>query len=104
MLVVVLLSCCCHYLCLLCCHVANTAAAAIVGMPLLPPPPPPPSVGVEIDACYTNADSSPATLLQIERRKKSGTKIHHGLGGRQTQIKMQQPTKNTWAQWGRDET
>jgi hypothetical protein len=28
---------------------------------------------------YTNANISPATLLRIERRKKSGTKIHHGL-------------------------
>jgi hypothetical protein len=44
-----------------------------------PPLPPLPSVGVEVDACYTNADSSPATLLLIERKKKSGTKIHHGL-------------------------
>jgi hypothetical protein len=76
MLVVVLLSCCCHCLWLLCCHVANTAAAATVNTP---PPPPPPLVGVEVDTCYMNADSSPATLSQIERQKKSGTKIHHGL-------------------------
>jgi hypothetical protein len=60
-LVVVLLSCCCHYLCLLCCCVANTTAAATVGMLL---PPPPPSVGKEDDACYMNANSSPATLAQ----------------------------------------
>jgi hypothetical protein len=44
-----------------------------------PPLPPPPSAGVEVDACYTNANSSPATSSQIERRKKSGTKIQHGL-------------------------
>jgi hypothetical protein len=60
-LVVVLLSCCCCCFHLLCCRVANTAAAAAVGMP---PPPSPPSVGKEDDACYTNADSSPATLAQ----------------------------------------
>jgi hypothetical protein len=46
---------------------------------MLPLPPPPPLIGVEVDACYTNANSSPATLLQIEQRKKSGTKIQHGL-------------------------
>ncbi len=60
-LVVVLLSCCCRCLCLLCCCVANTAAATTVGMPLLLPSPPPPSVGKENDACYTKANSSPAT-------------------------------------------
>ncbi len=75
-LVVVLLSCCSCCLCLLCCRVANTTAAAIVGMPL---PPPPPSGGMEVDACYTNANSSPATSSQIEQWKKSGTKIQHGL-------------------------
>jgi hypothetical protein len=60
-LVVVLLSCCCCCLCLLCCHVVNTTAAATVGMPL---PPPLPLVGEEDDACYRNANSSPATLVQ----------------------------------------
>jgi hypothetical protein len=30
----------------------------------MPPPPPPPLVSKEDDACYTNADSSPATLVQ----------------------------------------
>jgi hypothetical protein len=75
-LVVVLLSYCCHCLHLLCCHVANTAAATTLGTPL---PPPLLSAGVEVDACYTNTDSSPATVLLIERQKKSGTKIQHGL-------------------------
>jgi hypothetical protein len=60
-LVVVLLSCCCRCLCLLCCHIANTAAATTVGTP---PPPPPPLVGEEDDACYSNANSSPAMLAQ----------------------------------------
>ncbi len=55
-LVVMLFSCCYCCLCLLCCRVANTIAAATIGMP---PPPPPPSVGMEVDACYANADSSP---------------------------------------------
>jgi hypothetical protein len=36
-------------------------AAATIGMP---PPPPLPSDGKEDDACYTNADSSPATSAQ----------------------------------------
>ncbi len=45
----------------LCCHVAKTATAATIGTPL---PPPPPSVGKEDDACYTNSDSSPTTLVQ----------------------------------------
>jgi hypothetical protein len=71
LLVVVLLSCCCRCLCSLCCRVANTAAAATVGMP---PRPPPPSVGVEVDACYTNADSSPATSSRIEQRKNQEQK------------------------------
>jgi hypothetical protein len=93
-LVVVLLSCCCHCFHLLCCRVANTAAAATVGTP---PPPPPPLVGVEVDACYTNADSSPATSLPIEQQNNQEQKYTMALGGRQTQIKMQQPTKNTWA-------
>jgi hypothetical protein len=56
-LVVMLLLCCCHCLCCLCCRVANATAAAL--STLLPPPP---SVGVEDDACYTNANSSLATL------------------------------------------
>jgi hypothetical protein len=76
MLIVVLLSCCCHCLFLLCCRVANTATTTTVGTPPLPPPP---SAGVEVDACYTNADSSPTTSSRIERWKKSGTKIQHGL-------------------------
>ncbi len=59
-LVVVLLSCWCCCLCLLCCHIANTATTTTISMPL---PLPPLSVCVEIDACYTNADSSPAILL-----------------------------------------
>ncbi len=75
-LVVVLLSCCCCCLCLLCCCIANTAAATTAGTP---PPPAPSSAGMEVDACYTNADSSPAMSSRIERRKKSGTKIQHGL-------------------------
>jgi hypothetical protein len=74
--VFVLLSCCCCCLCLLCCRIANTAVAATVGMPPLLPLP---SVGVEVDARYTNANSSPTMLSQIEQWKKSGTKIHHGL-------------------------
>ncbi len=60
-LIVVLLSCCCHCPCLLCCCIANTAAVATVGMPL---PPPPPLVCEEDDACYTNANSSPAMSAQ----------------------------------------
>jgi hypothetical protein len=68
MLVVVLLSCFCHCLCLLCCRIANTVTAATVGTP---PPPPPPMAGMEVDACYRNANSSPATSSQIERQKKS---------------------------------
>jgi hypothetical protein len=63
-LVVVLLSCCCCCLCLLYCPVANTATAATVGMPPPPPPPPPPSVGKEVDACHTNADSRLLTSTQ----------------------------------------
>ncbi len=63
-LVVVLLSCCCHCLHLLWCCIANTAAAATVCTPPLPPPLPLLSVGEQDDACYTNADSSPATLAQ----------------------------------------
>jgi hypothetical protein len=59
-LVVVLLSCCCCCLCYLYCRIANTAAATFG----TPPPPPPPLVGEEDDACYTNANSSPATLAQ----------------------------------------
>jgi hypothetical protein len=61
MLVVVLLSCCCCCRCLICCRIADTAAATTVGTPL---PPPPPSVVKEDDACYRNANSSPATLMQ----------------------------------------
>jgi hypothetical protein len=64
MLVVVLLSRCCHCLRLLCCRVANTVAATTVGMPPPLPPLPPLPVGKEDDACYTNANSSPPTLVQ----------------------------------------
>jgi hypothetical protein len=64
MLVVVLSSCCCRCLHLFCCRIANTAAAATVSMPPPPPLPPPPSVGEEDDACYMNANSSPATSAQ----------------------------------------
>jgi hypothetical protein len=58
-----LLSCCCCCLCLLCCRIANTAAAAATTVGT-PPPLPPLSVGEEDDACYTNANSSPATSVQ----------------------------------------
>jgi hypothetical protein len=75
-LVVLLLSCCCGCLCLLCCRVTNTTATATIGTP---PPPPPPLAGVEVNPCYTNADSSLATSSRIERQKKSGIKILHGL-------------------------
>jgi hypothetical protein len=57
----VVLSCCCRCLHLLYCCIANTAAAATIRTPL---PPPLPLVGEEDDACYTNADSSLATLAQ----------------------------------------
>jgi hypothetical protein len=60
-LVVMLLSCCCRCLCLLCCRVANTPAATTVG---ILPSPPLLLVGEEEDACYTNANSSPATWAQ----------------------------------------
>jgi hypothetical protein len=52
---------------------------------------------MEVDACYINADSSPATLSRIEQRKNQEQKYYMASGGRQTQIKMQQPTKNTRA-------
>jgi hypothetical protein len=90
-LVVVLLSCCCRCLRLLFCRIANTAAAATVGMPPLPPLL---LASMEVDACYTNADSSPATSLQIEQRKNQEPKYNMASGGCQTQIKMQQPIKN----------
>ncbi len=78
-LVVVLLSCCCHCFRLLCCRVANRAAAATVGTP---PPLPPPSVGVEVDACYMNADSSPATLAYaVCRAPTKGRWQQRGRGG-----------------------
>jgi hypothetical protein len=76
MLVVVLLSCCCCCHCLLCCCIANTAATTTVGTP---PQLPPPAAGVEVNACYTNANSSPARSSQIEGWKKTGTKIQNGL-------------------------
>ncbi len=78
-LVVVLLSCCCHCLHLLCCCVANTAAAATFGTP---PPPPPPSVGKKVDACYMNANSSPATLAYaVCRARIKGQWQQKGRGG-----------------------
>ncbi len=61
-LVLVLLSCCCHCLCLLCCCIANAVVATTV---CIPPLPLPLSVGKEDDTCYTNTDSSPATLVQV---------------------------------------
>jgi hypothetical protein len=76
-LVVVLLLCCCRCLHLLCCRVANTAAVATVGTP---PPLPLPSVGEEDDACYTNADSSLATLAQaVCRALQSHTSLDRPL-------------------------
>jgi hypothetical protein len=79
MLVVVLLSCCCCCLHLLCCRVANTAAATTVSTPPLPPLP---LVSVEVDACYTNADSSPATLLHaVCRAPTKGWWQQRGRGG-----------------------
>ncbi len=78
-LVVVLLSCCCCCLCLLCCRVANTAAAATNSTP---PPPPLLLVSVKIDACYTNANSSPATLLHaLCRAPTKGWWQGRGRGG-----------------------
>jgi hypothetical protein len=80
---VVLLSCCCRCLRLLCCRVAKTAAAATVSMlPQLPPP----SAGMEVDACYTNADSSHATSAQavcraLESRAKLDRPFPAGRAG-----------------------
>jgi hypothetical protein len=64
---------------LCCCHVVVVVFVNFVAALPTPPPPPPPSAGMEVDACYTNAISSPATLSRIELRKKSGKKIQHGL-------------------------
>ncbi len=84
MLVVVLLSCCCHCLCLLCCRVANTAAATTISMP---PPPPQLSVGMEVDTCYTSANSSPATLANaVFRAPTKGWWQQRGKGGRERML------------------
>ncbi len=79
-LVVVLLSCCCRCLHLLCYCIANTAAAAAtVGMPPLPPLPP---VGMEVDAYYTNANSSPAMLAHtVCQASTKGWWQQRGRGG-----------------------
>jgi hypothetical protein len=78
-LVVVLLSCCCRCLHLLCCHVANNAAATTTSTPLLPPPL---SVGVEVDTCYTNANSSPAMSAHaVCRAPTKGWWQQRGRGG-----------------------
>jgi hypothetical protein len=59
------------------CCAANTAAAATIGTPPLLPPL---SVGKEDDACYTNADSSPATLAQaVCRALESHTSLDQPL-------------------------
>jgi hypothetical protein len=79
-LVVVLLSCCCRCLHLLCCRVANTAATATIVTPPLPPPPPPPLVGEQDDACYTDANSSPATSAQGGTNGGGRSSIAHRIG------------------------
>jgi hypothetical protein len=94
MLVVVLLSCCCRCLHLLCCRIAKTAAAATVGTPPLLPPP---SVGEEDDACYTNADSSPATSAQaicraLESRASLDRPLPAGHAGAKVATMMAAPT------------
>ncbi len=46
------------------------------------PPPPLPSVSVEVDACYTNADSSPDTLAHaVCRAPTEGWWQRRGRGG-----------------------
>jgi hypothetical protein len=79
-LVVVLLSYCCCCLHLLCCRIANTAAAATVGTPPPPPPPPLPLVGEQDDACYLNADSSPAMSARGGTNGGSQSSIAHRIG------------------------
>jgi hypothetical protein len=57
--------------------VANTAAAATVGTPPLLPLP---LASVEVDACYTNTNSSPATLAQaVCRALESCTSLDRPL-------------------------
>jgi hypothetical protein len=70
---------------LCCCHVVVVVFVYFVAA--LPTPPPPPlSVGKEDDACYTNADSSPATSAQavcraLESRASLDRPLPAGLAG-----------------------
>jgi hypothetical protein len=41
---------------------------------------------------------------ELSNGKNQEQKYTMALGGHQTQIKMQKPTKNMQARWGRDET
>jgi hypothetical protein len=68
-----------------------------------PPPPPPPLVSVEVDGDGVQDDHDGVGryfivwAIKLSDGKKSGERYTMALGGRQTQIKMQQPTKNTRA-------
>ncbi len=101
----------CWLLC--CCHVVVVVFVYFVAaLPTLPPPPP--------LACrrrrhhrwpawrLTPATWTPTAALPRHRKLSDGKnqeqKYNMASGGRQTQIKLQQPTKNMRAWRGRDET
>jgi hypothetical protein len=95
---------------LCCCHVVVIVFVYFVAALSTPPPPPPPPVGVEVDGDRMQDDHVGVGrylivwAIKLSNRKNQEQRYTMALGGRQTQIKMQEPTKNMRAQWGRDET
>jgi hypothetical protein len=98
MLVVVLLSC-----------YVVVFVYFVAALPTLPPPPPP-LVGVEVDGDGAQDDRNGVGCylivwaIKLSDWKNQEQRYTMALGGCQTHIKMQQPTKNMRAQQGRDET
>jgi hypothetical protein len=88
---------------LCCCHVVVVVFIYFVAALPKPPLPPPPSVGVEVDGDGVKSDHNGVGrylivwAIELSDGKNQEQRYTVALGGRQTQIKIQQPTKNTWA-------
>jgi hypothetical protein len=93
-----------------CCHFVVVVFVYFVAALPTPPLPPLPSVGVEVDWDGAQDDHDGVGhylivwAIELSGGKNQEKRYTMALGGHQTQIKMQQPTKNMRAWWGRDET
>jgi hypothetical protein len=97
------MSCWLSYWLLCCCHVVVVVFVYFFAALPTPPPPPPLLVGVEVDGNGAQDDHDGVGrylivwAIELSNGKNQEQRYTMALGSRKTQIKMQQPTKNTRA-------